>query len=174
MIPAIYRPASLFFMNDKPLGDIKFILDVHLGKLAKVLRMFGFDVFFDKGFDDREIIRFSLSDKRIILTRDKELLKHRDATDGYRIMSQSPDEQLTEVFSKFGLKSRSKPFTRCVECNGLLEEVSKAEIIDRLFPKTRKYYFNFKKCPDCDRIYWEGSHYERMRKYIESVIKNVN
>jgi len=161
-------------MIEKPSSDIKFILDVHLGKLAKSLRLFGFDAFCDTNFDDIEIIRFSLSDKRIILTRDKDLLIRKDVIDGYRILSQKPDEQLKEVFRWFDLKSRINPFTRCMECNGLLEEVLKEEIINRLFPKTREYYYCFKRCTVCNRIYWEGSHYERMRKYIDSLIKDVN
>jgi uncharacterized protein len=161
-------------MTEKLPSEIRFILDVHLGKLAKSLRLFGFDAFYDTDFDDIDIIRFSLSDKRIILTRDKELLKSRDAAPGFRILSQKPDEQLTEVFRRFGLKSQVKPFTRCTECNSLLEDVPKEKIIHRLYPKTCEYYFSFKKCPGCDRIYWEGSHYERMRKYIDSVIKDVN
>ena len=163
-----------FFMSEKPLSDIKFILDVHLGKLAKSLRLFGFDAFFDTNFSDVEIVRYSLSDDRIILTRDKELLLRKDAINGCRIMSQRPDEQLKEVFRKYDLTNRINPFTRCRECNSLLEGVPKEEIIQRLNPRTREYYNNFKKCTLCDRIYWEGSHYERMRKYIDSVIKDVN
>jgi uncharacterized protein with PIN domain len=161
-------------MNERLSSEIRFILDVHLGKLTKYLRLFGFDSFFEIGFDDNDIIRVSLSDERIILTRDKELLENRYAIDGYRIMSQYPDEQLAEVFRRFDLKNHLKPFSRCLECNSLLKEVPKEEIIHRLFPKTREYYFSFKKCPDCEKIYWEGSHYERMRKFIDSVIKDVN
>jgi uncharacterized protein with PIN domain len=166
--------AMFFFMSEKPLSDIKFILDVHLGKLAKSLRLFGFDAFCDTNYNDSEIIRFSLFDNRTILTRDKELLIRKDVINGYRILSQKPDEQLKEVLSKFDLKSRINPFTRCTECNGILETVPKEEIIHRLFPKTREFYHNFKKCTVCDRIYWDGSHYERMRLYIDSVIKDVN
>jgi uncharacterized protein len=161
-------------MNEKPISEFRFILDVHLGKLAKSLRLFGFDAFIDTTFNDSEIIRFSLHDKRIVLTRDKELLMRKDVINGYRILSQRPDEQLKEVFDRFDLKSRINPFTRCLECNGLLQEVAKEEIIHRLFPKTIEYYADFKKCKVCDRIYWEGSHYERMRKYVFSVIKDVN
>jgi uncharacterized protein len=161
-------------MNEKPLSDIRFILDVHLGKLAKYLRLFGFDTFCDTNFNDYEIISFSLSDNRTILTRDKDLLLRKEVTDGYRIISQKPEEQLKEVFRRFDLKSRINPFTRCMECNGLLEDVMKEEIVHRLYHKTREYYYDFKRCPVCDRIYWEGSHYERMRKNIDSLIKDVN
>jgi uncharacterized protein len=161
-------------MSEKPMSNIKFILDVHLGKLARSLRLFGFDAYCDLNLNDNEIIRYSLSDRRIILTRDKQLLLRKDAIDGLRIISQYPDEQLKEVLRKFDLKRRINPFIRCMECNGSLEDVTKEEIINRLFPMTREHYFNFKKCTVCDRIYWEGSHYERMRKYIDSVIKDVN
>jgi uncharacterized protein with PIN domain len=161
-------------MMREPSSEIRFILDVHLGKLAKSLRLFGFDAYCDKNLDDREIIRFSLSDKRIILTRDKELLRSRDVVDGFRIISQKPEEQLKEVFRNYDLKSRINPFTRCTECNGMLEEVRKEDVVSRVFPKTLEYYSSFKRCIVCDRIYWEGSHYERMRKYIDSVIKDVN
>ncbi len=161
-------------MIEKSISEIRFILDVHLGKLAKFLRLFGFDSFCDSELDDRGIIQFALSDNRVILTRDKELLKSSDVRNGYRILSQNPHEQLIEVFISFDLKNRLKPFTRCTECNGLLQEVSKDEIVHRLSPKTTEYYSYFKKCPDCDRIYWEGSHYERMRKFIDNIIKDVN
>jgi uncharacterized protein with PIN domain len=102
------------------------------------------------------------------------LLLRKDVNHGYRILSQKPEEQLKEVFRRFDLKSSINPFTRCLECNGLLEEVPKEEIIHRLFPRTNEYYADFKKCTVCNRIYWEGSHYERMRKYVISVIKDVN
>lgn len=161
-------------MDEKPVSDIKFILDAHLGRLAKSLRMFGFDSLFDTGLDDTEIIRIALSGNRIILTRDKELLIRKDAVNGYRILSQDTHEQLKEVFIRFSLKNRIHPFTRCRECNSMLEEAPKEEIVDRLNPNTIEYFSEFKRCTGCQRIYWNGSHYERMRKYIESVIKTVN
>jgi uncharacterized protein len=161
-------------MIEEQLTEIRFILDVHLGKLAKSLRLLGFDAFMDFNFDDGEIVRFSKCDKRIILTRDKALLIRKDVTDGYRILSQEPEEQLKEVLRRFDLKDHIKPFTRCTECNGLLKEVQKEEIMHRLFPRTIEYYSYFIKCSVCDRIYWEGSHYERMRKFIDYIIKDVN
>lgn len=161
-------------MCEPQMSDIKFILDVHLGKLAKFLRLFGFDASCDTDLNDLEIIRFSLSESRIILTRDKDLLLSKDVINGYRILSQKPDEQLKEVFRKYDLANHINPFTRCTICNGLLEEVPKEEIIHRLFPGTSEFYSEFKMCEQCSRIYWEGSHYERMRKYIDSVIKDVN
>jgi uncharacterized protein with PIN domain len=161
-------------LRKKPLRDLKFILDVHLGKLAKYLRLCGFDTCYRTDYNDQEIISLSLSDKRIILTHDVELLKNKQVNHGYWIRSQHLNEQLKEMFHRFDLKNQIRPFSLCMECNGLLVDVSKKDILDRLLPRTREYYQKFKKCSDCDRIYWEGSHYERMRKYIDGIIKNVN
>jgi uncharacterized protein with PIN domain len=161
-------------LREKPLRDLKFILDVHLGKLAKYLRLCGFDTCYQTDYNDQEIIRLSFSDKRIILTHDVELLKNKKVTHGYWIRSQHLNEQLIEVFQRFDLKNRIRPFSRCMECNHLLEEILKEAILNRLSPRTREYYHEFKKCSYCGRIYWEGSHYERMRKDIDCLIKNVN
>jgi uncharacterized protein len=161
-------------LREKPLRDTKFILDVHLGKLAKYLRLCGFDTLYRTDFDDREIIDLSLKEKRIILTHDIGLLKNNLVTHGYWIRSQFHYEQLSEVLLRFDLVNQIIPFTRCMECNGLLTEVAKADILDRLLPHTREIFEKFLKCSGCNRIYWEGSHYEKMRKYIDNIIKNVN
>ena len=177
MIQTIRTAGKVYFevsMREEPLPDLKFTLDVHLGKLTKSLRLFGFDAFWDANYNDKEIILFSLSEGRIILTRDKELLENKNVVHGYRVLSQKPDEQLREVFIRFDLKYHINPFSRCMECNGILKEARKEDIIERLFPKTIEYYNSFIMCTVCNRIYWEGSHYERMKKYIESVIKDVN
>jgi len=165
--------SSLTHLRKEPLRELKFILDVHLGKLAKYLRLCGFDTFYNKDLDDKEIIRLSLSEKRIILTRDLGILKNKRVTHGYWLRSQYLTEQIKEVFRRFDLIRQLKPFSRCMECNGLLTDISKDEIIDRLLPKTSRYYQSFKKCNHCDHIYWEGSHYSRMKKYIDSVIENL-
>lgn len=161
-------------MIEGQLSEFRFILDVHLGKLAKLLRLFGFDTICNPDFDDMDIIRFSESDSRIILTRDKGLLRNSKISYGLRILSQDPDEQLREVFRGFALKDHINPFIRCMECNALVEKVMREEIEDRVLQGTLKFYSVFKKCPGCGRIYWEGSHYERMKKYVDSLIKDVN
>lgn len=155
-------------LREMSLRNPKFILDVHLGKLAKYLRLLGFDSFYDRDYDDDEIINRSISDKRIILTRDKGLLKNTQVNHGYWIRSQHPDDQLKEVILKFDLKNISRPFTRCLECNMKLIEVSKDEIDGMLMPLTRKYYNYFQKCPGCNRIFWEGTHFKRMKDFIEN------
>ena len=165
--------SSVTHLREKPLRDLKFITDVHLGKLTKYLRLCGFDICYNTGLNDNEIINISLSDKRAILTRDKGLLKNKQVTHGYWIRSQHLNEQLKEVFRRFDLRNQIRPFTRCMECNGILADVSKEEILDYLLPDTRQYYQEYRKCPECKRIYWEGSHYERMKKNIKNIIENL-
>jgi len=150
----------------KPLREPRFILDVHLGKLAKYIRMCGFDALFEMNMNDRDIVSISVSEHRIILTRDRELLKVKLVTHGYWIRSAKPEEQLREVIHRFDLKTLLKPFTRCIECNGMLDDVPKDEIIHMLLPKTRDFYTDFKRCTGCGKIYWEGSHYEKMKNFI--------
>jgi hypothetical protein len=162
--------SELQHLRPKPLRDPKFILDVHLGKLSRYLRLCGFDALYDKDYNDKEIIDISTSDRRIILTRDKGLLKNKQVTHGYWIRSTRSDEQLFEVIKRFDLKNILKPFTRCLECNKILQDVNKEAIADSLMPKTRKYYSDFKKCPGCNRIFWEGSHYEKMKIIIENIL----
>ncbi len=152
-----------------PLRTPKFILDVHLGRLAKYMRLCGFDTSYERDLTDREIVNISVSQKRIILTRDKGLLKTREVTHGHWMRKTRPVEQLEEVIRNFELKNFMKPFSRCLECNGVLVEVSKDEIDSKLPERTREYYTEFRRCPGCGRIYWEGSHYERMKKFLENV-----
>jgi hypothetical protein len=156
-------------LRPQPLREPKFILDVHLGRLSKYMRLCGFDSLFERDLNDREIVSISVSERRIILTRDRDLLKARLVTHGYWIRSKGSEEQLKEVLRRFDLNNDLRIFTRCLECNGMMRDVPKEEIIDQLMPKTRDYYSDFKKCGGCGKIYWEGSHYERMKKFIQTV-----
>lgn len=158
-------------LRKKPLRDPKFILDVHLGKLAKYLRLCGLDTLYFKQLTDPEIIKISVKERRIILTRDRNLLKNKIVTHGCWIRSPKPESQLKEVLHRFNLKNNLRPFIRCLECNGILTDVSREEILDQLLPKTKEYYTEFKKCPVCHHIYWEGSHYEKMKKFIEQMTR---
>ena len=162
--------ASVTHLREKPLRDLKFVSDVHLGKLTKYLRLFGFDTYYRTDINDEEIIDLAISDKRVILTKDKGLLKNKKVTHGYYIRSRYPRYQLKEVFLRFDLKNLIASFTRCMECNGLLRDVTKKEILDRLLPKTRQYYRKFKMCNDCNRIYWNGSHWQNMKRDIKTLM----
>jgi uncharacterized protein len=161
-------------LRKKPLRKLKFILDVHLGKLAKYLRLSGFDTCYRNDYDDPEIIRLALTERRILLTHDLGLLKNRQVTHGYWIRSQYLREQLIEVFRRFDLKNHVRLFSRCMECNGKVIRVLKKEVAGRLLPMTNEFFDEFRRCSSCGRIYWNGSHYIRMKKYIESVINDVN
>jgi uncharacterized protein len=159
-------------LGREPLRNSRFILDAHLGKLAKYLRMFGFDTLYENDFTDRQIIETAGKEHRIILTRDKDLLCSKDVVHGYFVRSIYVREQLSEVLEKFDLYSQVTPFSRCLICNGLLEKTSKSEIEDRIDSNILGYFNDFFKCDKCDKIYWEGSHYESMRGFIHDYMQN--
>lgn len=158
-------------LRPKPLRNPKFILDVHLGKLVKYLRMLGFDTIYRNDYADHEIICLALAEHRIILTRDIGLLKVKTVTHGYWIRNQHPKEQVKEVLQHFDLYSGIEPFNRCIKCNGTLEQIEKAVIIDQLEPETRKCFTEFYRCMDCGQIFWEGSHYDRMKEMVKMIIQ---
>lgn len=159
-------------LRAKPLRNPKFILDVHLGKLCKHLRLLGFDTLYENDYEDSEIIRISLSEKRIILTRDKGILKNGSVTHGYWLRSQDSGKQVEEVITRFDLHSSIKPFSRCMKCNGKVMNVNKDKIIDKLEPMTKKCYDEFFQCSNCKQIYWKGSHFEKMNKFIINILEN--
>ena len=108
-------------------------------------------------------------DARILLTRDRRLLMRKVVLHGYCPRSLKPKEQLQEVVQRFTLKELVHPFSRCLRCNGILEPVEKAAVIDRLEPKTKLYYNVYARCSACDQIYWKGSHWERMQAQIDKL-----
>jgi hypothetical protein len=148
---------------------VRFIADVHLGRLARYLRMAGFDVLYRNDFTDREIARIASETRRVVLTRDRGLLEHKRVTRFHWVRSVRPREQLREVLGRFGLADRARPFTRCLECNGRIVAVPKRKIEAELPPRTRTYYERFFRCAACRRVYWEGSHVERMARLLEEV-----
>lgn len=158
-------------LRPKPLRVSKFILDVHLGKLSKKLRVLGFDTLYRNDYKDNEIAVKSLEEKRIVLTRDRGLLKRSIIERGYIIRSDDPNEQLIEVFNRFNLKPILKPLSRCLICNGYLKKVEKEDIKLLLQPKTIKYFDKFKQCNSCGKIYWKGSHYQNMLKLLSIITK---
>jgi uncharacterized protein with PIN domain len=156
-------------LRPEPLRITKFVLDVHLGKLARYLRMLGFDTLYQNNYSDPEIIDISLKEKRIILTRDLGILKNGSVTHGYWLRSQKPKEQLEEVIKRFDLSSNIRPLNRCINCNGSIVIVEKQKIADQLKPKTIRYFDEFFQCTNCRKVYWEGSHYHRMVKRIKGL-----
>ena len=148
----------------------RFILDVHLGRLAAYLRMLGFDTLYRNDYDDPELADISASEQRILLTCDRRLLMRKQIDYGYLVRSRLPRQQLLEVLTRYQLHKQIRPFSRCMHCNGLTRPVDKKTIEHRLLPKTRKYYDTFYQCQNCGKIYWQGSHYQKM----EQMIKNLN
>ena len=159
--------APLQHLRPRPLREPRFVLDAHLGKLARHLRMAGFDCLYRNDYRDSEIITASLAEHRVILTRDKGLLKQRLVTHGYFVRRTESEEQLCEVVRALQLETGLRPFTRCRECNTGLRNAPKAEVLARLPPKVRAAYDRFQLCPGCGRIYWEGTHYARLRRLLD-------
>ena len=156
-------------VREKPLRETRFILDVHLGKLARRLRLLGFDTRYENFRTDAEIIDIALTEKRIILTRDKGLLKNHRVTHGYWIRSNEPDVQVKEVVKRFDLSAKVNPFSRCLVCNGVLVAVEKEEIAEHLPEKTRQSFDTFYRCQQCRKIFWEGSHYRKLIEFLNSL-----
>lgn len=157
-------PAST---NQLQASEPGFILDNHLGRLAVYLRMLGFDALYRNDFQDGELARLSSQEGRILLTRDRRLLMRNLVSLGYWVRSKVPRQQLLEVVQRFNLRAGIVPFRRCMRCNGMLQPVSKEAVLDKLEPLTRLYYDEFRICSDCSQVYWKGSHYERMQRFIE-------
>lgn len=154
-------------LRPAPLRDPRFVADVHLGKLARHLRMAGLDTLYADRWDDDEIVRISRVQKRTILTRDKAMLRRGDVERGYYVRATESEAQLAEVIRALQLEGLVLPFTRCRECNVPLEDVAKEAVIDRLPEQVRAFYDRFKRCPGCERVYWEGTHFARMKGILD-------
>ena len=165
--------AAILQVRPQPLREVRFVLDTHLGRLAGYLRMMGFDTLYRNDYADDELARISSQQRRILLTKDRGLLKRSKVTHGYFVREIHPRAQLTEILRRFDLVGLIKPYNRCIRCNGMVTPVDKEEIIDQLQPETRQYYDEFHRCQDCARIYWRGSHYQRMQLFIAQVLEEV-
>lgn len=163
---------DIIHLRPEPLRNPRFILDVHLGKLAKNMRLLGFDAQYNNSYSDETIIQHSQNEKLTVLTRDIGILKNKMITHGYWIRQTDPEKQIIEVLNKFDLYRRCNPFTRCLECNGLLEKVEKSKIVQHLPPLTEKYYENFMRCNLCHRIYWEGTHYNKLKNWVKKILEH--
>ncbi|MHC5934251.1 Mut7-C RNAse domain-containing protein [Nostoc sp.] len=162
----------------EPLSIIRFVLDIHLGKLATSLRLLGFDTLYRNDYEDEKLAQISHSQARILLTRDKGLLMRSLVKHGYYVRNTNPQQQILEVLQRFDLFKLISPFQRCLRCNGLLEAVDKQSIIDHLPENVRclrrqaTQIQQFQRCQDCNRIYWKGSHYERLQQFIDGVLNS--
>ncbi len=160
-------------LRDAPLRRTAFILDVHLGKLARILRMLGFDTLYRNDYDDPEIIQTALDEHRIILTRDRLLLHDRRITHARWLHSTRSEEQAAEVIRRFQLENAVQRFARCSRCNGCIVPVDKNTVLHRLEPLTRRYYTDFFQCSQCRQLYWEGSHFDRLVKKLDLIMRQA-
>jgi uncharacterized protein with PIN domain len=149
----------------------RFVTDVHLAQLTARLRLAGFDVV--EASEDEEVARISERDARIALTRDRELLKRKCIRVGRWIRHGDPDEQFVEVLGRFDLVPHVKPFTRCLRCNAILEPVAGADVADRIPPGIPPLFRDFHTCPVCRRVYWRGSHYDRLRRRLQEALERA-
>lgn len=150
--------------------EIRFVLDGHLGRLAAYLRMLGFDSAYSNRADDRALAVLASREDRVLLTRDRGLLKRSIVRRGYLVRSDRPEDQLGEVARRFELGPASRLFGRCLRCNGSLESIALPIARSRVPPRVASEQRDFRHCPACDAIYWRGSHHARMLRLIERAV----
>lgn len=160
----------LVHLRPQPLRETRFVLDTHLGRLAAYLRMLGFDTIYRNDTADEELAQISSQEGRILLTRDRGLLKRGIVVRGAFVRSDRPREQLSEIGRRFDLGPRARPFSRCIRCNGRLVDAGREDVAGRVPPYTFRTHDAYGICPDCGAIYWKGTHHERMSRLIEATL----
>lgn len=176
-VPASYVPAEGDVVAVRPVerpqrvdgAPLRFLLDVHLGTLARRMRLLGIDTAYEStDIGDPALAARSAAEKRVMLSRDRGLLRRRELWAGAFVHSTRPDEQLDDVLDRF--RPELRPWTRCTACNGLLRPVRKDEVADRLQDGTRRSYDVFAECADCRRAYWRGAHHDRLRAVVDRAL----
>ena len=163
--------SPLVRLRPAPLRSPAFVLDSNLGRLARYLRLLGFDCLYQNDFSDESVATIADQEQRIVLTRDRALLQRKIITRGYFVREVRPRPQVKEVLARFDLYRLVEPFSRCIRCNGDLQAVDKQTIEGQLEPKTRQYFDSFRICTACGQIYWQGSHHARSLRLIEELTK---
>ena len=155
----------------RPINNLKFIVDNNVGKLAKWLRIMGYDTLFFNGSNDSRMVAMALAEERVILTRDTQIMKRRVVTSGrlkaILIQNDEPEQQMHQVIDSLHLDWRSKPFTICLECNQPLIEKSKQQVKDLVPPYVFQTQNQYMECPKCHRIYWRGTHWQAMTEKMK-------
>ena len=167
--PVFENPGVLSSLRIRPesLRPPVFVVDVNLGKLARYLRLLGFDCLYCNDYDDDAVAKIASEQQRTVLTRDRSLLQRRIITHGYFVRAHIPKIQTQEVLKRFDLYPLIKPLTRCTHCNGKLVETDKQKIEHLLEPLTKQHYDRFLICSECAQIYWQGSHCVRVKQLID-------
>lgn len=160
-------------LRPAPLRTPRFVADVHLGTLARNLRLLGFDTLYDRTANDPELVRRSVAERRILLTRDVGLLKHSVLTHAHYVRATAPERQLAELVRALDLARSAKPFTRCLRCNGRLARVAPRDVAGEVPDAVRRRFRRFVRCRGCRRIYWPGSHYERLQGRVGGLVRRA-
>ncbi|MBW3657721.1 MAG: Mut7-C ubiquitin/RNAse domain-containing protein [Actinobacteria bacterium] len=150
----------------------RFVLDVHLGTLARNLRLLGFDSWYRTDADDPLLAEVAVAGSRVLLTRDRGLLMRREIVHGHCVRSQDPFTQTVEVARRFGLGPRLRPFSRCLACNGELVDVDRGSVLAEVPPLARDAE-RFSRCTACDRVYWPGTHHQHLAGLVASVRRSL-
>jgi uncharacterized protein with PIN domain len=159
----------LLRVRAEPLRVTRFVADAHLGGLAHLLRMMGFDTLYRNSFGDEEIVALSITDGRIVLTRDLELLKRRQVTHGCYVHALKPEQQLREIFARLDLARSARPFSLCLECNAPLRPVPRQAAAGRVPAGVWQRQERYSTCDRCQRLFWEGSHWQHMRTLVDEL-----
>jgi len=162
-------------LRPAPLRDPRFVLDVHLQKLARRLRLLGFDVDFHPNRDDAELADIAEREDRILLSRDRQLMMRKKVMRGLYVRNTDPEKQANEVLDRLDLRELCRPFTRCIECNGAIEslDISVAgfgDLARQIPPGVRSWCREYYHCRGCGRIYWKGSHYDKLKIRVEKIL----
>jgi uncharacterized protein with PIN domain/sulfur carrier protein ThiS len=157
-------------VRPRPPETIRFVLDGHLGKLARRLRLVGLDTTLPAGASDDQLAQVAEREERVLLTRDRELLKRRIVAYGYCVRETHPDRQLVEVLERFGPLGLA-PFSRCLRCNAEVRDVMKSAVATLVPPQARDLYEHFQKCGGCGRVYWQGSHWKRLARVVDEALE---
>lgn len=164
----------LLRVREHPLRELRFVADAHLGGLARLLRMAGFDTLYDNHFHDSDIAAISARENRIVLTRDRELLKRREITHGCYVHALKPAQQFQEIAMRLDLSRSTRPFSLCLECNLPLRPVGKADVESRVPAGVFERYAHFITCDKCQRVFWEGSHWQRMQALLSAILSKAD
>lgn len=161
--------SGLTAIDPLPPGPLRFVADAHLGGLARLLRMAGFDTLYDNAYEDRPMAELANRERRILLTRDRALLMHRVVSHGCYVHALKPVEQLRELYARLDLAGHAQPFSLCMGCNRPLKAVRKQDVLHRLPDRVRQRHERILSCDGCDKLFWEGSHWQDMRALLETL-----
>jgi len=173
-----YRPADgdvaevLAMPRPQHVDAPAFLLDVHLGTVARRLRLVGVDAAYDRDADDDQLIERANEGRRVLLTQDRGLLRRHSLWLGAYVRGTRPDDQFADVLSRFA--PPLTPWTRCTSCNGLLVPAAKADVAAQLQLGTRQTYDSFSRCESCGRVYWRGAHSRRLQATIDAALGIVS